>query len=96
MTSTAETTTGPRAVTVVWLLLCVVTVASWWLSPAHTGDAAVPSVPITVAVVALGVVKCRLIVRYFMEVRSAPRWLRLATDGWLFALWTAVLVIYLY
>jgi hypothetical protein len=37
-----------------------------------------------------------LIIRYFMEVRTAPRWLRLATDGWLIVLWTSVLVVYLY
>jgi hypothetical protein len=37
-----------------------------------------------------------LIIRHFMEVRTAPRWLRLSTDGWLVALWGAVLVIYLW
>jgi hypothetical protein len=31
-----------------------------------------------------------------MEVSAAPRWLRLATDGWLLALWGGALVIYLY
>ncbi|HTM84429.1 MAG TPA: prokaryotic cytochrome C oxidase subunit IV family protein, partial [Mycobacterium sp.] len=37
----------------------------------------------------------RLIIRNFMEVRSAPVWLRRATDAWLVVLWTTVLVIYL-
>jgi hypothetical protein len=56
---------------------------------------AVPNAAITIAVVVLGFIKGRLIVRYFMEVRSAPRWLRTATDAWLAVLWLAVLVIYL-
>ena len=81
---------------VVWATLCAITIVSWWLSPAHSLGAAVRSVPISVAVISLGVIKCRLIIRYFMEVGSAPRWLRLATDGWLLLFWGALLGIYLY
>lgn len=88
--------TGLRPITIAWIALCAITITSWWLAPAHSGVAAVASVPITVAVVLLGAVKSRLIIRYFMEVRTAPRWLRLATDGWLIALWAGVLAIYLY
>jgi hypothetical protein len=80
----------------VWLVLCAITISTWWLAPGHRGGTAVASVPITVAVVALGFIKGRLIIRTFMEVRTAPRWLRLATDGWLVVLWAAVLGIYLY
>ncbi|WP_431239224.1 cytochrome C oxidase subunit IV family protein [Mycolicibacterium aichiense] len=93
---TAETKNGGRAVTAVWVVLCVITVVSWWLSPAHTATASVASLPITIAVVVLGIVKSRLIIRYFMEVRTAPRWLRMATDAWLAILWLGVLAIYLY
>jgi Prokaryotic Cytochrome C oxidase subunit IV len=56
----------------------------------------VASVPITVAVVLLGFIKGRMIIRYFMEVRTAPRWLKLFTDVWLTVLWAGVLAIYLY
>ena len=28
-----------------------------------------------------------MIIRYFMEVRTAPRWLKLTTDAWLTVLW---------
>lgn len=90
------TSTGLRQITIAWILLCALTIASWWLSPAHSDAPAVPSLTITLAVIVVGFVKSRLIIRYFMEVGSAPRWLRLATDGWLVALWGAVLVIYLY
>lgn len=81
-----------RRITVVWAVLCLVTVVSWWLG--H--GAAVASVAITVSVVALTMIKCRLIIREFMEVRTAPAWLRFGTDAWLAALSAAVLVIYLW
>jgi hypothetical protein len=44
----------------------------------------------------LGFIKGRMIIRYFMEVRTAPRWLKMATDAWLTVLWVSVLVIYLF
>lgn len=81
-----------RRITYVWVILCAVTVLSWWLG--H--GAAVASVPITVSVIALAVIKCRLIIREFMEVRTAPAWLRIGTDAWLATLSAAVLVIYLW
>lgn len=79
-----------------WLVLVAITVLSWWLAPGHTGGHVEPSIPITVTVIALAVIKSRLIIRNFMEVRTAPLWLRRATDSWLAVLWTAVLVIYLF
>ncbi len=94
---TAPTTVvSTKATTFVWLILSAITVISWWLAPGHSGGHASPSVPITVAVVALGFVKGRMIIGYFMEVRTAPRWLRIATDAWLAVLWGGILAIYLY
>ena len=94
--SAARSPSGSRSVTIAWAVLCAITIGSWWLAPGHSGGVAVPSIPITVAVVVFGAVKSRLIIRYFMEVATAPRWLKLATDAWVFVLWTAVLTIYLY
>jgi heme/copper-type cytochrome/quinol oxidase subunit 4 len=93
-TAPAHTTASPRAVTVVWLGLVAITALSWWLAP-HTDAPVTANVPITLAVAALAVVKGRLIVRYFMEVRHAPRWLQWSTDAWLITLWAAVIVVYL-
>jgi len=90
------TRTGARLTTLVWLVLSAITLIAWFLAPAHANGIAVASVWITVAVLALGFVKARLIIRYFMEVRTAPQWLRLFTDIWLVALWGGVLAIYLY
>jgi hypothetical protein len=72
--------------TVVWLVLAALTVVSWALAPGHSAGPVAASVPI----------KSRLIIREFMEVRSAPAWLRAATDTWLVVLFGAVLVIYLW
>ncbi len=97
MTTTSGPVSSSRAITYAWLALSAITVLSWWLAPGHgRADAAVASVPITIAVVLLGFIKGRLVIRYFMEVRTAPQWLRVATDAWLAVLWLAVLAIYLF
>lgn len=95
MTDTSAPDRRLLSVDYVWLTLCVITVASWWLSPARGAAAPTPSVVISIAVIVLGFIKSRLIIGYFMEVRTAPTWLRAATDTWLVVLWLAVLVIYL-
>jgi cytochrome c oxidase subunit IV len=90
-------TTAARTTTYAWIILSAITMISWSLAPGHTQDAAaVASVPITVAVVLLGFIKGHMITRYFMEVRTAPRWLKLFTDAWLAILWAGVLAIYLH
>ncbi|KXW69462.1 prokaryotic cytochrome C oxidase subunit IV family protein [Mycolicibacterium phlei DSM 43070] len=78
-----------------WLALTAITVGSWWLAPAHFTDTVQPSTPITALVLALTVIKVRLILRNFMEVRTAPRWLRYGTDAWLAVLFLTVFAIYL-
>lgn len=98
MTDTADThprTTTARAMTWCWILLTAITLGSWWLAPAHFTDTVHASTPITALVLVLALIKSRLIIRYFMEVRTAPRWLKLSTDAWLAALFVTVFVIYL-
>lgn len=87
--------TTTRMTTYAWIILSAITIVSWWLAPPHGHVHAVPSVPITVAVIVLAFIKGRVIIRYFMEVRTAPRWLKLTTDAWLAVLWAGVLAIYL-
>ncbi|MEV0355006.1 cytochrome C oxidase subunit IV family protein [Nocardia sp. NPDC050697] len=79
-----------RALVLVWLALVGSTVIAWWFAPGH--DAA----ELAVVVVALGFVKCRLVIRRFMEVGQAPRWLRAGTDAWLVLLWAGLAGIYLW
>ena len=73
--------------TVVWAILAGLTVVSWALAPGHSPGHAVASVTITVVVLVMALIKSRLIIREFMEVRTAPHWLGIATDGWLVVLW---------
>ena len=89
-------TAAARTATYAWIILSAITIVSWWLAPPHgPGATATASVPITIVVLALGFIKGRMIIRYFMEVRTAPRWLKLTTDAWLAVLWVGILAIYL-
>ncbi|GAA2738269.1 cytochrome C oxidase subunit IV family protein [Actinocorallia aurantiaca] len=82
-------------VLIVWAALSAATVLAWLLAPGESPSATNLDKELVVAVVALGLIKCRLIIRYFMEVRHAPRGLQIATDGWLAVVWLALLGIYL-
>lgn len=82
--------------TVVWLVLVGLTVVSWALAPAHASGPVAASVPITVVVLAMAMIKVRLIIGEFMEVRTAPTWLRASTDAWLVVMFGAILAIYLW
>lgn len=84
-----------RTMTWAWVALTAITVGSWWLAPAHYKDTLQASTPITALVLLLTFVKSRLIIQYFMEVRTAPRWLKFAMDAWLAVLLLVVFVIYL-
>jgi hypothetical protein len=84
-----------RTVLIAWAALSAATVLAWLLTPGESQSATTAGKELVAAIVVLGLVKCRLIIQYFMEVRHAPRWLRLATDGWLAVLWLTLLVIYL-
>lgn len=85
-----------RLTTLTWLVLVAITVLAWWLSPGHAGPHVEPSIAITCLVIALSAIKVRLIIDNFMEVRTAPAWLRRTTDAWQAVLWTSLLVIYLW
>lgn len=92
----STTTPGTARLTLVWLVLCVLSVTSWSFGPAHPGTRVGASVPATLAILAIGFIKARLVISHFMEVRTAPPWLRLVTDGWLVALFGSILALYLY
>ncbi|OAA27887.1 Cytochrome C oxidase subunit IV [Frankia sp. EI5c] len=75
-----------------WLVLSVITVIYLWID--HSADdhgAPTASTAVTVSAIILALVKVRIIIREFMEVRHAPRLLRGLTDLWV-VLMTAVLL----
>jgi hypothetical protein len=60
-----------------WLLLAIATLFSCWLGSGKS------HVLTTLAILLLAIIKCRLVIRNYMEVRFAPRWLQLTCDAWL-------------
>jgi cytochrome c oxidase subunit 4 len=84
---------GVRRLTLTWALLTAVTLISWFVSHAgESGDGSNAAASVTV--LSLAAAKVWLIVQNFMDVRAAPPWLRLLTNGWLVALWATTLVAY--
>jgi caa(3)-type oxidase subunit IV len=77
----------------VWLLLAVVTIASWWLSSGELRFEINPL--ITVIVLLIAGVKVQLVVHYFMEVGAAPTWLKRTMSTWLALLLVLLIGIYL-
>ena len=78
-------------ITAVWLLLVGATGLSWKLG--HHAGFAEPRYA-GAAVLVVSFVKVRLVMREFMELRTAPPWLRLVGDLWVVAV--AALLIGLY
>ncbi|ALL79386.1 hypothetical protein AD006_29345 (plasmid) [Pseudonocardia sp. EC080610-09] len=81
---------------VVWGALLLATVVSWWLGTDHGVEGPFGSRITFGLVLLVAFVKIRLVGLDFMELRTAPRLLRLAFEGWvgLFAAMTIALVIF--
>jgi hypothetical protein len=67
----------------IWLLLLAITAASAWLGNGH---AVRDDRYIGAAIVALAFVKIRYVILDFMEIRAAPRMMRLACEAWVIVL----------
>ncbi|WP_433715037.1 cytochrome C oxidase subunit IV family protein [Nocardia sp. CA-084685] len=84
-----------RSIIYAWIALTAITLLAWRLAPGHADTTGLDT-GLIIAVVVLGLIKCRLIIRYFMEIRHAPTWLKVTTDTWLAVIWITMLAIYLY
>jgi heme/copper-type cytochrome/quinol oxidase subunit 4 len=80
-----------KPVSIVWAALVLATVASTWLL---SNNSVAPEVA-TVAIMLIAAVKVRFVMRHFMEVRGAALALRLVCDGWLLAVTTLIVTVYL-
>jgi hypothetical protein len=86
----------PSRLTFIWLVLIGATLLSWNLgaidgpakSTAYRGD--------SVLLMLVVFFKARLVMRDFMEVRSAPVALRTACDAWLLCLCALILIFYVW
>jgi hypothetical protein len=66
----------------VWLALSAITILQLGVG-AMDGEAALaPSSAIAASAIGIGLIKVRIVIREFMEVRHAPAWLGRLTDGW--------------
>jgi hypothetical protein len=80
---------------VVWLILVGITLGYLLIdhSVSHHG-VATASTAVTVAAICLALIKVRIIMREFMEVRGAPLLLRRLTDYWVVLMAVALLGVY--
>jgi hypothetical protein len=77
----------------VWAFLTAITVASWLISRGGGAAFQVNSM-ITAGVLLIAAVKAQLVISYFMEVSSAPSWLKRTTSTWVVVLLVLLLAIY--
>jgi hypothetical protein len=80
--------------TYLWFFLSAATIVSWWLGVGHGADAALSNAMISAVVVLFALIKTRFVMRNYMEVRSAPLWLKLTCDVWLLGLLAMVALFY--
>jgi len=79
----------------VWFLLCALTVVSWALGTNHGFGHGQHHMSASLVIFAVAIFKVRLVGLYFMELKMAPRVLRGIFEGYcvgLFALLTAMFV----
>jgi len=69
----------------VWLALCAITLAQLALGSVDHRAALEPNAAIAASVIAIALIKVRIIFREFMEVRHAPVLLCRLTDLWVVA-----------
>lgn len=80
-----------RRVTLVCAVLVAATALSWWAgSDRAAGEG---GRWLSTGLVLIAIVKCRLVIRYFMEVHGAALALRIATDLWCLAVLGSVTVL---
>lgn len=73
--------TNDRRLAIAWLALSAITLISLALMPPHA-HAALPNATLTISVILVSLLKVRIVLREFMEVRHTPRWLAGFTDLW--------------
>lgn len=77
----------------VWAFLVAITVAAWWFSRSSSAQPQLNTM-VTLSVLLISAVKVQLVMRYFMELGEAPRWLRLSAEAWLLILTMLLLACY--
>ncbi len=76
----------------VWLVLVAATAFSWWMG--SSAGAGADHRYVATALIIVACIKCRLVIRHFMEVQHAGRILKAITDVWALAVAGAILALY--
>ena len=79
--------------TYAWMFLTLITIISWWIGHTYDRDYHTDAV-VTVCVLLIAAMKTLLVIRYFMEVRVAPSWLKMCTYGLVGVTFTLMLAFY--
>ncbi len=80
-----------RRASLIWLLLVAATVFTTWVLSKDVVAAKIG----TVSIILIAAIKVRLVLLHFMELRGAPRLLRLVFEVWLLIVAAALIGIYL-
>ncbi|OBA84355.1 hypothetical protein A9W99_00260 [Mycobacterium sp. 1164966.3] len=78
---------------IVWLVLASLTLAYLWIDHS-AGESRLAGAAVTSAVIVIAVIKVRIILREFMEVRQAPVLLCRLTDAWVILIVVSLLACY--
>jgi len=80
---------------VIWLLLSAITLGYLGIEGSYGDDMILrPSVPVAAAAIVMALVKVRIIMREYMDVRHAPLLLRVVTDTWVVVMGVGMLTAY--
>ena len=66
-----------------WLVLLLATLVAYLLGSRLDLASRYERAIVAVSILLLAIVKCRIVIRNYMDVRFAPSWLQRACDSWL-------------
>jgi hypothetical protein len=72
----------------------MITLIAWWIGAHHTKDPARLAPTVGLSAIAITLIKVRVIIREFMDVRHAPALLKYVTDAWLIVFIGAMIIAY--
>jgi hypothetical protein len=77
-----------------WAFLAGITLLAWWIGAHHGTGPLHPDAAVAISAIAITLIKVRVILREFMDVKNAPARLKRITDAWLAVFGAAMLFAY--
>lgn len=78
----------------IWLLLMAATGLSWWFSSEEGANAGAFQTAIASGILIIAFIKVRLIMMHFMEIETAPAFLRWLCEFWMTGVCTLLICLY--